>query len=160
MDALIRALEDEARMYGELLALLAKKRDALVSLRTAEVERLLAHEEALLSRLAEADSARRRVSAEAAFTAKLGAGATLAQIASAVPEPKLRLLRVQLQGLAVEVARANDLNRALAEQSLLHVRETLLVLTGVDAEATAYSRRGAEVPPPAAGRMNIVDSVA
>ncbi|MCC6738587.1 MAG: flagellar protein FlgN [Planctomycetia bacterium] len=158
MNGIADALEYEARLYGELLALLAAKRDALVALKTAEVERLVAQEEALVARLNDADALRRRVSAEAARAAGLPPGATLRQIA--VADAALVPLRDRLQKLMVDVARANDLNRALAAQSLAHVREALLVLTGVEPEAAAYTRRGAGTPPPAAGRVNIVDSVA
>lgn len=160
METLIRSLENEARLYGELLALLAQKRDALVALKSADVLRLVAQEEAVLARLGDADLARRRAAADAARDLRLAPGASLQQIAAAVPGDSLRVMRVQLQKLMIEVARANDINRALAEQSLGHVRETLLVLTGAEPDAAAYTRRGAEAPPPAAGRVNIVDSVA
>ncbi|KAF0240202.1 MAG: hypothetical protein FD180_5013, partial [Planctomycetota bacterium] len=54
MDTLITALGNEARLYGELLVLLSQKRDALVALKTADVDRIVAQEEALLSSLGEA----------------------------------------------------------------------------------------------------------
>ncbi|MEK7466940.1 MAG: flagellar protein FlgN [Planctomycetota bacterium] len=158
MNTLITALENESRLYGELLALLAQKRDALVSLKTADVDRIVAQEEAMLSRLGEADAMRRRAAAEAGRVTGLAPGATLRQIADR--DPRFMPLRDRLQKLIVDVARANDLNRALAEQSLAHVRETLLVLTGVEIDAAAYTRRGAEAPPPSSSRVNIVDSVA
>jgi len=158
MDTLISALGNEARLYGELLVLLAQKRDALVALKTADVDRIVAQEEALLSSLGEADAMRRRAAAEAGRAAGLAPGATLLQIAG--HEPGLAPLRDRLRKLMIEVARANDLNRALTEQSLEHVRDTLLVLTGVEPDAAAYTRRGAEAPPPSSSRVNIVDSVA
>ena len=158
MNALISALDNESRLYGDLLVLLAQKRDALVALKTADVDRIVAQEEALLSSLSEADALRRRAAAEAGRAAGLPPGATLRQIAGR--DSRLTPLRDRLQKLMVDVARANDLNRALAEQSLAHVRETLLVLTGVELDAAAYTRRGAEAPPPASSRVNIVDSVA
>jgi hypothetical protein len=138
--------------------MLPQKRDAHVSLKPAEVDRIVAQEEALLSSLGEMDALRRRAAAEAGRVAGLPPGATLRQIAG--HDPRLMPLRDRLQKLMIDVARANDLNRALAGQSLAHVKQALLVLTGVEPDASAYTRRGAEAPSPSSSRVNIVDSVA
>lgn len=158
-EELTRALEDEAELYRGLLGICAEKREALVALRTQELEGIAAREEALLARIAEADAARRRAAQAAALGLGLPGDATLREIALASKSAELAGLRESIGALVRDVARANDLNGALAGQSLEHVHLFLRALTGLEEENGSYTRRGAEQPAKTP-KMNLIDSVA
>jgi len=159
MTELLKALAEEAAMYEALLTLLVDKRKALVGLKTADLDSLVAREEALLSRIAEADVARRRAAGNASAVLGLPAEATLREIASASRSRELSTMRDRLSGLMRDVARANDINRQLADQSLDHVHMFLRALTGLEGDGAAYTKRGTESGAQAP-RVNLLDSVA
>lgn len=158
MNSLLNALKEEASLYDALIGVCREKRDALVALRHADLDALVAREEALLMRISDADRARRRAASDVAATLGLAPAAGLRDIARAGKSGELMGLRDRLAGLLASLARANDLNRALAEQSLGHVQEFFRALTGAQADGR-YSRRGKEAPGKG-GVVNIVDSVA
>jgi flagellar biosynthesis/type III secretory pathway chaperone len=158
------ALAAEAALYERLLALCEEKRGALVGLKTGDMDGIAAREEALLAAVSAADGARQRAAAGAAERLALAPGSPLREIARAAAlrdsaaGRALAALRDRLTELLGRVARANDLNRALAEQSLDHVHGFLRALAGAE-PPPAYTRRGGE-PRRGAAAASMFDSVA
>lgn len=151
-------LKEEAALYEALMGIFVEKRQALIGLKTRELELAVAKEEAILSRLADAGAARARAAKHEAERLGLRGDATLREIAAKSKSAELSAARETLARLMKDVARANDLNRALAEQSLDHSRQFLRALAGVE-EPSVYTKRGGETAVKNAP-VNLFDSVA
>lgn len=138
------------------------KQSALVRADRPALERTTRREEELLAR---AQALEQRRGAMIARTAEaLGvpaAGLTIERIAGRAeeaPARTLRALRGALREKGKALQRLNRLNRLLLEQSLGHIQDFLLLLSGRGLEDATYSRAGLERKP--AGGTLIVNQVA
>lgn len=146
LETLCRVLEEEQGILTDLLAAQAREREALIRLDTVPLIDVVGRMEPVIERLALAEQAR------VALTRRIGAdlgipeeALNLRAIAMRVGEPyreRLLELRRATQNAARDLARANELNKALAVQGLDHV-ELLLsaLLGGVDNPGT-YTKSG------------------
>ena len=152
------ALAEESLLYEALLGLCREKRDALTHLRSRELELALVKEEAVMSRIREAEVSRRRESMDLGATLGLPPDATLREIARASKSVELSGHRERLASLLRDLSRLNDLNRSLASQSLDHTHFFLRALAGLE-DGGSYSRSGAGADLKVA-KVNLFDSVA
>ncbi len=162
LETLCRVLEEEQGILSDLLAAQAREREALVRLETVPLVDAVGRIEPVVERLALAEQAR------VALTRRVGADLGIPEdrldlraIALAVGDPyreRLLELRAATQKAARDLARANELNEALAVQGIDHV-ELLLsaLLGGVDNPGT-YTKSGVGTGS-ATGPRRIIDQV-
>lgn len=145
LDGLGDALAEEIRLERELAAAAGRRREALVSLDAAAVERASSREAELLAALAGAADRRRRWTSDLARSLVLPAAeSSLTRVAAAVGEPartRLEALAAELREALRELARVNDATRALTGRTLDHVKRAFGLLGGAR-EPGLYSRRG------------------
>ena len=145
LKALEEALSDESRLERELLEVGTRKRDGLVSLDLREVEQATSREHHLLVALGGTAERRLRRTADAARLLGLPEPeASVTRVAQRAGEPFCSRLLAQAEELRrtlKDVSRVNTTNRRLAEQSIGHVQNFFLVLSGQKDEVT-YTRRG------------------
>lgn len=138
-----RTLQALVRLYELLLACCEKKRDALVAYDTAAVARCAEEEEAVISRIRQADELRREQLARLLPDEKQP---TLTRLADTLgeqpPGPELAGLREHLRKLGMDVARVNRLNTQLCGQALTHLNGFLHTLASGSPEQGTYDRRG------------------
>ncbi len=152
LGGLEEALADEIRLERDLLAVSARKRDALVALDLGGVEEATSREQDLLVELGGAAERRMRRTADAARLLGLPeAEAGVTRVAGRAGEPvasRLLARAAEFRRTLDEVSRLNRTNRRLTEQSIAHVKEFFLALSGAGHEVT-YTRRGLEARPEA-----------
>lgn len=162
-EALCRCLDQLLSVQTELCSSGEAKRDALVHLRAADVERTTATEHALLESVAGIDLQRSVLTAQLARHHRLEPqGLRLGALLKHAPEPyasRLGGLRHALQESAERLTRLNRLNAALATQSIQHTETMLRLITGGGGGTSTYTRTGGLAERPAAPRA-IVDRVA
>lgn len=163
LEALSRCLEQILSLHESLCAHADEKRQALVRLRAADVERTTAAEQTLLESVAGVEVQRAVLTAQLARHFRLEPrGVRLGDLCTRAPEPyaaRLGGLRNSLQAVGRRLQRANRLNAALVSQSLSHTETMLRLITGGGAGTTTYDRSGTVAERPAAPRA-LVDQVA
>ncbi|MCC6465209.1 MAG: flagellar protein FlgN [Planctomycetes bacterium] len=142
-DQFARTLQALVRLYELLLACCEKKRDALVAYDTAAVARCAEEEEAVISRIRQADDLRREQIALLLPGEKQPTVTRLTEsLGEQPPGPALAGLREHLRKLGMEVARVNRLNTQLCGQALAHLNGFLHTLAAGSPEQGTYDRRG------------------
>ena len=162
LETLMRVLEEEQGILSDLLSAQTAERDALVRLETVPLTDAVIRIEPLIERLALAEQAR------VALTRRVGAdlgipedGLDLRAIALRVGEPyreRLLELRRATQEAAKRLARANELNEALALQGIDHTELLLSALLGDVETPGTYTKSGVGTAS-ATGPRRIIDQV-
>ena len=149
MDRLIACLESHVSLHRGLLALLERKKSAMVQARLEELEHVLAAEREAIVAIGESE--RERIALTAEIGSALGLPPRkrprlldLLQRARDEHREPLLDLRDELRDLADGLDRVNDLNRTLVLQSLEHIHLFLSLLSGKDPKAKIYSKAGGE----------------
>lgn len=148
--SLVGVIRDLAGLYGRLLRIMVREKDAVVRADHQALTALLAEKEREVERIREAESRRTAVIADLGEALGLPTDQlTLGQIAPLLPDPyPVRLLAEgeQLAGRLSDVKAANQLNKSLIGHSLDVVRQSMDMLKKIDERLKAshqvYSRNG------------------
>ncbi len=118
--SLIGILEEEVRGYSELLSLLRKEKEAILSFRPGEIEEMAKEKDALVLKLRLLDDERKRLLRE--HTDEEGREPDLMALYRRTGDRRLPELRSRLKSLMAGIQELNELNRILIDRATLHVR--------------------------------------
>jgi flagellar biosynthesis/type III secretory pathway chaperone len=120
IESLIGILEEEVRGYSELLSLLRKEKEAILSFRPGEIEEMAKEKDALVLKLRLLDDERKRLLREQ--VAEEGLEPDLMTLYQRTGDGRLPELRSRLKSLLIGIQELNELNRILIDRATLHVR--------------------------------------
>ncbi len=120
VEPLIGILEEEVRGYSELLDLLRKEKEAIISFRPGEIEETAKEKDALVLKLRLLDEERKRLLRE--HTDEAGREPDLMALYRRTGDGRLPELRSRLKSLMTGIQELNELNRILIDRATLHVR--------------------------------------
>jgi hypothetical protein len=146
---LVRLLQDQMALHGELAMLMRHKLDAIKQADSSRIQSITAREEVLADRATERDGLRRQITKR--ILGGLGRDAEehrsirLTELAELLGEPRRSQLLVVAAGLkekAEEIDRARVATTLITQEMLKHLREVLAVMTDGGERADVYSRTG------------------
>jgi hypothetical protein len=147
-DDLAACLADEVRLYGELLELGGRERDAVVGRDPAELNAIVAEKERVVAAVNRAELARQRwIALWSSSTGNATEGLTLSELLRTLPSTEAAAvlpLRDQLMQRLRDVAQMNHDNSNLVQSALRIVSGSIEMLARVR-EGAGYQSSGARV---------------
>lgn len=143
---LIKTLEKEISLYQQMLSLFQKERELLIISSHDDLYNLLNQKETLILQLKGMESIREGLVDEIySFFMPSSEEKTLSSIIRFIGEPykeKLRDCHSRLFALLQSVREISELNGAIFDRSLDHVRDALLILGNMTSTNPVYSSSG------------------
>lgn len=149
IDELEQLLGEQLKIYEALVDLSRRKRELIIKGGTAEFERLLSGEQALLWQAGRLEERRFAIQQRLAESFDMQPGdltlITLAARCGAEQGARLRNLQKSLVDAISELGRLNEINTALLKKALSYVNAALGALAHKGPPAAAYGANGARV---------------
>ncbi len=146
VDRLVETLEQEMKVYEDMLALSKSKTDLVIQGKVAELEKLVKLEQTLLLKISKLEKKREESLAEIA--AALGINSSEVNISSLIGAlgedgaGKLKSCQERMLKVLNELKEINGLNSKLIQNSLDYIDFSLNLLAGVDSGLENYGKTG------------------
>jgi hypothetical protein len=130
--------------HRRLLDLVRRQEQAIRGIDAAQVDQLAREQEAVRTRIIQAEARRRLIVATIAKAAQLPADVPLSRIAAAAPAHRAALLasRDELRNLAREIQHRTGVSSRIAQAMLGHLNTAVRLLAGAVERAGTYTKYG------------------
>lgn len=129
-EELVNIMTEEKRLLTELISIVSEERDAIVGLRSQELERILRKKEGVLIKLSMWEAQRTKLLEENGLTGK-----TMSHILEEIEDSvqpeilgKLKELFTSMKALLSSIGEIQRINEQLIDRSLLHIGTALKFL--------------------------------
>ncbi|NLO38644.1 MAG: flagellar protein FlgN [Ruminiclostridium sp.] len=159
IDNLIKVLEYENKLYGQLYSIAENKTGLVVKSEVDSLQELVGKEQKLISELNKLQDVREQIIGQVAQTiGKDPREVTISQLAAYLPQDqakKLTCSRVKLKETVRKLTDKNDLNQQLIKNALEYVDFSLNLLTQPAPQTPQYGRKGNETGAKGRGILDI-----
>lgn len=147
IEQMISVLQQTERQYLELLPILQKEKQMIISARLDDIQKVSEEKERLLQSIRQLESRRKVLLDQLASDLEMKSeGLTLSAIAERVsPSYRTQLIRLRtsLKTIMAKVAAVNNESRALIHHCLGTIRQALSFLTPKSTDSSVYQSSGA-----------------
>lgn len=159
IDNLIKVLDYENKLYGQLLSMAESKTGVVVKGDTEQLQALVAKEQKFISELGKLKDVREQIIGQISKTTGLHPDdLTLSKLADMLPQDqcqRLNQVRETLQETIGKLSTKNDLNQQLIQNALDYVDFSLNLLTQPEPQTPQYGRKGNETSTKGRGILDI-----
>jgi len=159
IDNLIKVLEYENKLYGQLYSIAESKTGVVVKAEIDTLQQLVGKEQKLISELNKLQDVREQIIGQVAQTiGKDPREVTISQLTVHLPEDqaeKLNRSRDKLKETVGKLTDKNDLNQQLIKNALEYVDFSLNLLTQPAPQTPQYGRKGNETGAKGRGILDI-----
>lgn len=159
IDNLIKVLDYENKLYGQLLSMAESKTDVVVKGDIAKLQELVGKEQKFIGELGKLKDVREQILDQISRTTGVKSeDLTLSKLAELLPkEQSERLIRIRdnLQETIDKLKAKNDLNQQLIRNALEYVDFSLNLLTQPAPQTPQYGRKGTETGTKGGGFLDI-----
>ena len=148
IDNLIKVLDYENRLYGQLFTIAESKTDRIINNEIEDLQAAVGKEQRLFSELNKLRDAREQIIGQISFKiGKASSEVTVSDIIKELPENQAKRLsdvRDKLKATVDKLKVKNDLNQKLLQNALDYVDFSLNLLTEPAPQTPQYGRKGYE----------------
>jgi len=128
MEELKQVLKAEVNAYEELVSLLQKEREALITFSPDEIEALSKEKDMVIMKIKLFDEERIKLLSKISLTLSIDETITLSKLVEITKDEEFRNLGFKLISLIQSFAELNEFNKILIEKSSRHIKSFLCFL--------------------------------
>lgn len=159
IDNLIKVLDYENKLYGQLISIAESKTGVIVKGDTEQLQVLVGKEQKLIGELGKLKDVREQIIGQISKSIGIQSEEmTLTKLADMLPQDqsqRLIQIRDRLQETIGQLTAKNDLNQQLIQNALDYVDFSLNLLTQPAPQAPQYGRKGTETNTKGSGILDI-----
>ena len=146
VNELVEILDQESRVYKELLNISKKKTNIIVEGKVGELENLVKLEQTLVLQMGRIETTREKLVNQLAGELKINASdVTISELLKHLKNgeaEKLKACQVSMTGILDELKNANELNSKLIKNSLDFINFSINMMTAIDSGTNNYGGGG------------------